>query len=129
MTDTFQAATGQNPGIDAEHLIQTGLVEALCSAVESGQPAEQIAAILHQLAVYSEAHFMSEEMLMRLASYDGYDEHIADHDRMLDALEDIEEHQQSGDSTLVAGQARAMLDFLLQHIHTRDQQFQVWKRS
>lgn len=129
MISALEHATSMNPSIDAEHRIQIELVLALCTAVETGQPAESVEEILRQLVSFSESHFMSEELLMRLASYDDYDDHVADHDRMLDALQEIASRYRVGESGLVVGKATSALEFLLQHIHTRDQRFQAWRRD
>jgi len=128
MSDAIESATSKNPSIDAEHHIQIELVQALCDAAEAGQPSETVQTILQQLTEYSEAHFVSEEMLMRMASYDDYDDHVADHDGMIEALQEIKARHQQGQSDLVAGKAKATLAFLLKHIETRDRRFQEWKR-
>lgn len=72
---------------------------------------------------------MSEELLMRLASYDGYDEHIADHGRMLEALQSIGEYHRLGESDQALKSLQATLLFLTRHIQTRDAQFASWKRE
>jgi hemerythrin len=43
------------------------------------QDAAGVGEILDHLIAYSEAHFMSEELLMRLKSYDDYEDHVEDH--------------------------------------------------
>ena len=125
MTDS-QPWMDAKPSMDQEHRIQTGLIEALCAAVEAGDDAGMAGTILAQLIAYSEAHFMSEELLMRLASYDDYEDHVADHIRMLDELQQISVRHQAGESGLVRGKAQAMLQFLRQHIETRDRRFADW---
>lgn len=126
MSRLAEAKQSSHAGIDYEHQVQTGLVTALCEAVETGREAGATAEILEQLLRYSEAHFMSEELLMRLASYDDYDDHVADHIQMMDALEQIAADYRSGQSAGMLDKARATLDFILKHIETRDKRFAEW---
>jgi hemerythrin len=75
-----------NPALDGEHRVQVALINALCAVVEDRATGEEIGRILERLVDYSKAHFLSEELLMRLDSYDGFDQHVEDHADMLDAL-------------------------------------------
>ncbi len=81
------------------------------------------------LIAYSEAHFMSEELLMRLQSYDGYEDHVDDHITMLDALGEIAASHAAGNTRLVAGKAAEVLDFIGKHIATRDRSFAEYVRN
>ncbi|RLJ64853.1 bacteriohemerythrin [Sulfurisoma sediminicola] len=112
--------------MDREHQVQTGLVEALCNAVERGEDASKVEEILDRLLAYTSAHFMSEELLMRLASYDDYEDHVADHIRAMDELDAILSHHRAGQPALMLEKARAIDGFLRQHIATRDARFAAW---
>jgi len=114
---------------EAEHRVQVELLQALCDAVEKNSPPSVIGDIFQQLVDYSKAHFLSEELLMRQMSYDDYEDHVSDHVRMLDALDEIAAAQASGKSVLVAGQAESILKFIKQHIATRDQRFADFLRG
>ena len=121
-------ATG-NPTMDGEHGVQISLIRTFVQAIESGQDTAASTSILEQLTDYSDAHFMSEELLMRLASYDGYEEHVADHAKMIEALKTLGAQYRPGNTDLVATNARAALDFLLRHIETRDREYSNWIRD
>jgi len=112
--------------IDGEHRIQVGLIHALCAAVDANKPKDEIGVVLDQLIDYSAAHFMSEELLMRLDSYDAYETHVAEHGAMLDALKDMEQCHRVGKSDLIPGKARSTLAFLLKHIDTHDRRYSGW---
>ena len=120
---------GLNPIMDGEHRVQLGLIEALCAAVEARAGSEEIGQILETLLEYSKTHFLSEELLMRQMSYDDYEDHVSDHVRMLDALDEIAAAQASGKSVLVSGKAESILKFIKQHIATRDQRFADFLRG
>ncbi len=111
---------GLNPIMDGEHRVQLGLIEALCDAVEAHAGSEEIGRILETLVEYSKAHFLSEELLMRLDSYEGFDEHVEDHADMLDTLAAMLDTYRADEKELIPGQARKLLAFLIRHIETRD---------
>ena len=117
-----------NAETDREHQVQLGLLQALCSAVGENRDTVSVAEILEQLIAYSEAHFMSEELLMRLKSYDDYEDHVDDHIHMLDRLNQIAADHAAGHSALVAGKAAEVLDFIGNHIATRDRRFADYVR-
>lgn len=111
---------GLNPIMDGEHRVQLGLINALCDAVEAHADNGEIGHILETLVEYSKAHFLSEELLMRLDSYDGFDEHVEDHAEILDTLTAITDTYQIDQTELIPQQARKLLAFLIRHIETRD---------
>lgn len=115
--------------MDREHQIQTGLVAALCAALEQGGDASAADEIMAQLVAYSSAHFLSEELLMRLAGYDGYDDHVADHIHMMDELNGIAALHKGGQMALEIEKARAIQDFLVKHIQTRDSRFAAYETT
>ena len=111
------------PTIDAEHRIQIGLIKALCDAVDTQKPVAEIARILEQLVDYSETHFMSEELLMRLDSYDEFQNHSEEHQAMMEILKSMLKNHHDGKLDLLPGQAQSMLAFLLKHIDTSDKRY------
>jgi hemerythrin len=106
---------------DNEHRIQLGMLKALCDAVEAGEPAEKVHEILDQLTAYSELHFMSEELLMRMYSYPDYDDHVLDHEAMTERLKQILQRYSEGKDSMALQTANEMREFLLGHINSRDQ--------
>jgi hemerythrin len=109
--------------IDSEHQVQIGLVRALCDAIRSGADAGQTREILDQAVEYSAVHFMSEQLLMRLCSYPDYDDHVLDHDHMMDALRGVAVRQGGADDGLALNEAQDILGFLSRHIAVRDRRF------
>lgn len=121
--------TNSNAETDREHEIQLGLLRALCKAAGENRDADTVAGILDQLISYSEVHFASEELLMRLKSYDDYEDHVEDHAQMMDTLRSIAASHAEGDPALIAGRAAEMLDFIGRHIATRDRRFADYVRN
>jgi hemerythrin len=107
--------------IDNEHRVQLGMLKALCDAVEASEPASKIHEILNQLTAYSELHFMSEELLMRMYAYPDYDDHVHDHVAMTERLNQILRRYAAGQENMALKTANEMREFLLGHINSRDQ--------
>ena len=120
MADIKAFNQAANDSIDGEHQVQLALLEELCVALEAGADAANTSGLLNALIDYSEAHFMSEELLMRMKSYDDYEDHQDDHVHMLEVLRSLAAQRASSQSALMAEQARTMLGFISQHIATRD---------
>ena len=123
----FNAAS--NADTDREHEVQLGLLRALCVAAGENRDAEVVGRILDQLMAYSEAHFASEELLMRLKSYDDYEDHVEDHAQMMHTLRGIAASHAEGDPALIAGRATELLGFIGKHIATRDRRFADYVRN
>jgi hemerythrin len=51
--------------VEAEHRVQLDLVRALREALDKGEDRSSTSALLRQLRDYSDAHFLSEQLLMR----------------------------------------------------------------
>lgn len=128
-TKSIQATTS----IDAEHQIQMGLAQAFHDAVRAGQDPVLARQILDQLLAYSDVHFMSEQLLMRLCGYPEHDDHVLDHDRMMERLMEVKHQHDAGDLTDALREAEALQTFLAWHIETRDRRFgdyyRTWVRS
>jgi hemerythrin len=75
--------------IDGEHGVQVQLVEALQSALSSGADRAHAEELLDRLLVFTDMHFGSEELLMRLHSYPRYALHVEEHRRLLESLREI----------------------------------------
>ncbi len=108
-------------GLDREHGLQLHLLETLERAVaDGGDPAAQ-EVILRQLLDYSDVHFGSEELLMRLHSYPRYGVHVEEHRRLLDQLNDIRTRDlRQGRGLAVVQELRA---WLRGHIQGMDRDF------
>lgn len=118
-----------NAETDRAHQLQLDLLRLLCEAVRDNRDATAVREILDQLIAFSEAHFMSEELLMRLKSYDDYENHVDEHIHMLDVLTQIAAVHASGNSSLVQGKAAEVLGFIGQHIATHDRRFADYVRN
>lgn len=101
--------------IDREHQVQIRLMQALTVAIDQGGDATEV---LARLSDYSRAHFLSEELLMRLYTYPDYEDHVLDHERMIERLDEIAARQGERQASLHA--ANELTAVFLRHIGSRD---------
>jgi hemerythrin-like metal-binding protein len=81
--------------VDHEHRQLIGLINELHAGL-AGRPAKDaIARVLGEIYTKIAAHFALEERVMRERRYDQYDDHKADHERLLDEIRDIMERQEA----------------------------------
>ncbi|RPH99843.1 MAG: hypothetical protein EHM68_00455 [Lysobacterales bacterium] len=117
-----------SPEIDAEHAIQLGLLRAAQAQLnrgdDPGQGSDEAAdatELVEQLFTYSHAHFLSEQLLMRLAARSNYEGHVQRHEELMQDLDAVRAHMQSGDHAAAATVLRAHERRLLEHIRSWDQ--------
>ncbi len=116
MTDFNSSARA---GTDGEHRVQLALLKSLCDSMRDAGDGTTTSELLEQLISYTEAHFLSEELLMRMKSYDDYEDHVSDHVRIMESLRGLASAQASGEP-MGAGGADKVLAFVGHHIATRD---------
>ena len=101
--------------VSREHQVQVRLIQALGAAVARG---ENVARTLAQLSEYSRAHFLSEELLMRLYDYPDYATHVLDHEKMVEWLDELDVRQ--GDAAAMAQAVQELSAIFLRHIGVAD---------
>ena len=116
-------ASKDSAGIDKEHQVQIEMLEAFCNLVHKNESQVKIQEVLDQLTSYSEVHFMSEQLLMRMYAFPDYDDHVTDHEAMIEYLKEIKQRFTSGQNDSALESANEMKRFLLNHIGNRDQAF------
>jgi hemerythrin len=107
--------------VEAEHRIQLKLLKVLLDAL--GRAAEDPArcgVLIRQLLDYSEAHFLSEQVLMREKAYPGYEQHAREHDGLLSELRRLAASWDMGEAGAAADVARRVEGWLLVHMRTTD---------
>jgi hemerythrin-like metal-binding protein len=106
--------------LDGEHSVQMGLLAALRQSVNAHQDAASTNTILEQLNAYTNAHFMAEQLLMRLHAYPHYEEHLAEHDRLVEKMQALQQAQAAGHMDLTLDAADALAEWLLRHTQGSD---------
>jgi hemerythrin-like metal-binding protein len=75
--------------IDHEHEELIGLINELYRRVSEGESKMTVLDFLGEIDAKISAHFALEERIMRDKHYDEYQDHKADHERLLEEIRDI----------------------------------------
>ena len=115
--------------MEAEHQVQLELVRALKEALEAGpdDPSSgAVPALLRRLVDYSDAHFLSEQLLMRLYAYPAYADHVLEHDRLNGELRALAERWEKGGGGEAGPLLQQVERWLLTHMATTDKALQAY---
>jgi len=125
MPETLHAAPLKigEPTIDAEHDLQMQLLDSLSQSVAKGGDFSPTRHILEQFIEFSDMHFLSEQLIMRLHNYPGYEAHLEEHTRLMKKIRDIRENIVRGEKVCSLQLILEMRDWLLHHISTEDAAF------
>ena len=110
------------PAIDAEHDDQLRLLGELESAAASGDrdaTRERLATFVS----YLDAHFLSEQLLMRGHAYPGYAAHVQDHEAAIGMMQELRERVDAGNDELQPQVLEALRRWLVGHVTTVDRDF------
>lgn len=105
--------------VDAEHALQYKLMDEAQRLLAAGD-FERAREVVQQLYDYSEVHFGSEQVLMRLHSYPEYHSHLREHGDLLNALRLLLADVGTNPVTATAG---ALRRWLSAHVHHADAAF------
>ena len=107
--------------VDQEHQELIALINALHERLSGDSTAEEISAFLGEVDAQIAAHFALEEWTMRELNYDQYEDHKADHDRLLEQIRDIADAFEAGVYMDYSGRLGYHLKhWFSEHFRTRD---------
>jgi len=112
--------------IDAEHRLQVSLVNAIEELVRSGRDQDLTLRTITQLVDFTNVHFLSEELMMRLYSYPQHDAHKSEHAQLIGQVADIRRKVEAGETASALETVNALHDWLTKHIRSMDQAFALW---
>jgi len=108
------------PDVDHEHQELIGLINRLYEAMAGENASITVMDFLGEIYAHVAAHFALEEKIMRERKYDHYQEHKADHEKLLDELRDImddyEENAYYNDEQF----SESIERWFTEHFRTRD---------
>jgi hemerythrin len=125
MTDTLNSTpvrTGEQT-IDAEHDLQMQLLDSLSQALAKGGDFSPTRYLLEQFIEFSDMHFLSEQLVMRLHGYPGYEPHLEEHTRLMKRVREIRENVVRGEKAPSLQLIVELREWLLTHIATEDVAF------
>jgi len=114
--------------MDEEHALQLGLLRELLESLEAGDRPAAVE-VFERLDAFTKAHFLAEELLMRLHAYPQYEAHAAEHAQFVEGLTSLREQLASGEAAALLDEADAWSRRLLAHVATADHALGAFQRS
>jgi len=109
--------------IDEQHQILVELINKLYTALARRASNGIVEGVLAELVRYTRVHFATEECLMRVFGYPGYEEHKVAHDRLVARVElfltDFRERGPKGGLDLLY----FLREWLMRHINEEDKAY------
>ena len=105
------------PDVDHEHRELVGLINALGDQVEARASRQQIQKFLGEVFARIAAHFALEESIMRKHGYDEYEDHKAEHERLLDEIRDIMDEAEADYSSALS---TTVAEWFINHFKSKD---------
>ena len=115
--------------IDAEHDLQMQLLDSLSHALSKGGEFTPTRHILEQFIEFSDMHFLSEQLIMRLHGYPGYEAHLEEHTRLMKKVREIRDGIVRGETVPSLQIILELRDWLLHHIASEDAAFGEFLRK
>jgi hemerythrin len=112
--------------VEGEHQVQLHLVRALREGLEKGEDRASTSTLLRQLLDYSDAHFLSEQLLMRLYAYPAYEDHVGEHDRLVAELRTMADRWEEGEGEPAGRLLLRVEEWLVGHMTTADQALEAY---
>lgn len=106
--------------IDEDHRRLVDLFNMLSRAVEEGDAAEYIDAVLEELVSCTIWHFRHEERLMLMYKYDGLEAHKDEHNDLIDSVRELQQKFHKENKLLINEDIEYLEDWLTQHILGQD---------
>jgi len=124
-----QVARVGEKSIDAEHDLQMQLLDSLSQAIQRGGDLSPMKYILEQFIEFSDMHFLSEQLVMRLHGYPGYEPHLEEHTRLMKKVREIRTNLMRGEKQPSLALVQELREWLVQHIATEDVAFGSFLKS
>ena len=110
------------PEMDGEHAVQLQLLRSLEDALANADR-DSAATLMVQLEDFTKAHFLAEQILMRLNAYPGILSHHLEHDRLIEELAALRAAIESKGVIESEVTPLSIEAWLLRHIQTADRAF------
>ncbi len=109
--------------IDREHHLQVALLDEIASAIAGARPHAEVLALIDQLIEYTNAHFLAEQLMMRLHGYPLYNAHVTEHDGLLAQARALRDAVASGEAGASLALADELRTWLTTHIRGMDRTY------
>lgn len=109
-----------HPTVDTQHRRLVDLLNALTTALGSGQARKVLANILADLVDYTKTHFRDEEALFQASDYPDKEGHLAQHREFLETVGRFQADFTAGRAVLGTDTLAFLQDWLVNHIQGTD---------
>ena len=106
--------------IDKQHQKLVGYLNDLYKALNAGKGKDSLGEIFSSLIEYTKTHFSSEEGLMKMYDFPGYQEHKQIHDKMAAHVLNLDRKFKGGEVSRPIEIASFLKDWLAKHIQETD---------
>ena len=109
-----------------EHEEQLRLLDELGEAVGRHATAGEVGRLLDHFVEHANAHFLSEQLLMRRSAYEAYAHHVFEHDMLMSQARLFLQRVAKGEFDDARNFVSALRDWLLAHMKTTDAAFEEY---
>ena len=113
-------------GIEHEHEAQMRLLDQIERAVLSDAGATAVGPLLDDFVEHANAHFLSEQLLMRNHAYGAYEQHVREHDMLLAQARQFMRDVGRGQITDAYWFVASLRNWLTVHMKTTDAAFETY---
>jgi hemerythrin len=114
--------TGES-SVDSEHDLQMQLLDSLAQTLAQGGDFSPAKHVLEQFIEFSDMHFLSEQLVMRLHNYPAYEIHLEEHTRLMKKVREIRDAVFQGQRAPSLQMVQELRDWLIDHIASEDVAF------
>jgi len=111
------------PSIDSQHRKLIDLINDLHAAMAAGRGAELLGKTFKGLVHYTLSHFAYEEQLMRQTAFPGLEAHRAEHTRLVDTVQKLQQDWRSGKVAISMEMLWFLKDWVGGHIVGMDKKY------
>lgn len=112
---------------DAQHINFFNILERLTKDAAKGD--EAVRASIDSLLFYVTEHFHEEETLMLAAKYPGYEEHMREHEKLMEKTQQLYSEMDMGHPPSVDQVRGILVNWIQEHILNVDQKYAPFFRE
>jgi hemerythrin-like metal-binding protein len=105
--------------MEREHELEIQMVRELQAALEARE-LDAARDLFDRLEEFTNAHFLAEQLMMRLHAYSGYDGHVQEHDRLIAELREMRRALAGEEPADPKASAARLERWLVAHMETTD---------
>lgn len=111
------------PSLDTHHKKLFSLLNDLDVAMQPGQSADKLHAVIKELISYTQYHFEAEETIMKNNSYPEYGSHLKEHFAFIKKVKEVTDQFHNNGGKFTVDIKKFLKDWLSDHIMVNDQKY------